>query len=247
MIPRFKPSIYAACACLLTAFLSAAPLHAETYHFDADTKADTSAGRAVAKPFAGLVRINHIAIPAYTLNMENPVNTGRLDFIPKQRSYAFTSSATPAQIQQLAAYYHSNGWILVPRKWQLTNGGVGANGSESLMFAANHPEQGYIAYFNTSACVGCAQSAAAVFFPEAKKDALANDFVVADKTDFPVTTTRVRPHLMAYRVQKPQQRIDGLAYYNKASDQPFWKVETMLPAAMQDLAPVLLNWFMPKK
>ena len=217
----------------------------ETYILGVDASVDKTAAPQVLP--LGKIRINGQAVPAYGLRMSNPAADGMLDLRPAQKeTLSFKAAITPAQTQQVAAYYHSFGWLLVPRGWQPVAGGLGANGSESLLFMPPN-NSGYVQFYHTSACVGCAQIAASAFFPEAAKDATANDFPAYTGTDVPLQQMRLRPHFIGYRATKNGQRIDGLAYYNRDADLPFWKAELSLPSTQGDLAQPILNWLLPKR
>ena len=137
-----------------------------------------------------------------------------------------------------------NGSIFVPKGWRLLRGQIGANGSQSYMFSAPNGE-GFLTFYDASACVGCAQSAASIFFSEAYKGAKENDFTVYDSTNWPMKKVHLNPHLVAYSVEHQGQRLDGVAYYNADADVDltFWQAEISLPTAERDLANPLLNQF----
>lgn len=229
----------------LSSLLCAPALQAEVYRFGVDVASSASTSDLPVVRSLGEAKINQTAVPLYGLTMASPVDDAQLNdgILPTK---AFQAAMTPEQAEQLALYAHSYGWLPVPRAWVLRQGAVGANGSESLLFA---PRQGsgYLKFDHTSACVGCAQSRAALFFPEAKKDAVANEFLFYTATDVPISTVRLRPHLMAYQAQKQGMRIDGVAFYDARSDLPFWQVEISLPPAQQQLATPILNWFVSKQ
>lgn len=76
--------------------------------------------------------------------------------------------------------------ILVPKNWQLLNGGVGVNGSISYVFTPK-TGKGYLSYYHAGACVGCAMISASAFFPEAQKDAKEHDFAAYTATVPPLS------------------------------------------------------------
>ncbi len=190
------------------------------------------------------VQVNGVQLPAYGIRLPSPVLDEMLSFTPEQT--ALQSAATAAQLQRLSVYAFAGRWFLVPRDWTLRSAELGANGSEWLEFAPADGN-GLLRYINTSACVGCAQSEASAFFPEARRDAKANDFSFYRGTDVPIKSVRLRPHLMAYQASKHGRRIDGLAYYQSDSDLPYWRMEVSLPPAQQDLAQPILNRLLPKR
>ncbi|MCP2040667.1 hypothetical protein L1281_001256 [Neisseria sp. HSC-16F19] len=225
-----------------------AVLHAQTakppFVIGETVQADTGAERATAVA-KGSVRVNGVAVPAYGIRTLSPTTDEWLNLDIKAGE-PLHSSATPAQLRQLAVYPLGTHWLLVPRGWQLKSGGVGANGSEAWTFAAADGS-GWLHYRHSGACVGCAQSAAAPFFPEARRDAQDNDFDFYGQTDVPIKSVRLRPHLTAYQAEKNQGRIDGLVYYKADDDLPHWHLEVSLPAAQQDLAQPILNRLVPKR
>lgn len=178
------------------------------------------------KPDGYLFLGKGVQVPAYAVALINPADDSDSAWLwfqaSAQERHVPANISTPIAAQ-LVAYYHSWGWILVPQEYRLVKAAMGANGSESLLFTA--PDgRGYVSYFNTSACIGCAQSAASAFFPEAKRDAIKNEFGT-QQTDVPIKKLRLRPHLMAYQAIKQGQRLDGLVYYNADSDLPFIRLK----------------------
>lgn len=234
--------------CLVLAFGMPAALAQqgkEAYRIGELPAADDSAGRATAFE-AGDVQINGVTVPVYGTRVADPHEDGaHLSFAPNPEAH-LQSTATAEQLQHLAVYYYSHGWLLVPREWRLRRGGVGANGTAAWTFAAADGS-GWLSYGNSSACVGCAQSAAAPFFPEAQADAEANGMDYYSGTDVPIQSTRLQPHLMGYQAEKNGRRIDGLVYYQSDSDQPHWQLELSLPEAQQDLRMPMLERFTPER
>lgn len=218
------------------------PAAAETYRFEAPpvtVQADADS-TARLREISG-VQLNGQPIPAYGIGLVSPADEQLVWHQPQTAAAKNLSlSMQKGQAQRLSAYYHSWGVILVPRDWKLASAGLGANGSESLLFVPPLGG-GYIRYHHTSTCVGCAQTAASAFFPDARADARANEFMVYDKTEVPVNIVRLQPHVIAYRAQPQGRKIDGIAYYNRQSDFPHWKAEAVMPPSQQDLAQPVLN------
>lgn len=195
----------------------------------------------------GQLQLNHHQhLPAYATTMSSGyADSGLSSFQPHHLKLPITLK--PQLVKQLAAYYHQDGWILVPRGWTLTQAGVGANGSSLLLFQ-DPQQQGYLRYQSTGACVGCALAEASVFFPEAVAEAKAGEFLYYAKTSTPIHTVRLRPHYIAYQAQTPkQQRVDGLVYYNAADDLPYFRLELSFPTSLQPLATPVLNFYLPAK
>ncbi len=191
------------------------------------------------------VQVNGEQLPAYGIRVPSPgLDEETLSFTPEQT--ILQSSATAAQLQRLAVYAFDGSWFLVPRDWILKYAELGVNGSEWLEFA---PEDGngLLRYIHTGACVGCVQREASAFFPEARRDAQANDFMFYRGTDVPIKSVRLRPHIIAYQAGTHGRRIDGLVYYQRDSNLPHWRMEVSLPLAQQDLSQPILNRLLPKR
>jgi hypothetical protein len=232
------------CLALASAQVSAT----EIYTFSLDVNPAKADERPkVAKAAGDLALGKDVAVPAYQVTMPDGVeDSGWRTFAPDPHDLTPPdgSRLTPALASRLAAYYHSYGWILVPRGWSLIRAASGADGSETLTFAPPHG-RGYIRFESAGACVGCALMSAAVFFPEAERAAREEKFAYYIGTNVPLKTVRMRPHVMAYRVEIGGQPIDGLASYDEAADLPFEQVEVSLPQDQRDLAKAILNWFLP--
>lgn len=241
MKSAFIRYLYLALVCWMP--LAMAQQDARVYRIGDLPAADDSAGRATAFE-AGQVQVNGVSVPAYGARVADPHEEGaQLSFAPGPDAH-LQSTATAEQLQQLAVYYYSHGWLLTPRDWRLRRGGIGANGTALWVFAA--PDgSGWLSYSNSSACVGCAQSASAPFFPEAQADARDNEMAYYQGTDVPIQTTRLQPHLMRYQAEKQGRHIEGLVYYRGDSDLPHWQLEMSLPSSQQELIPPMRDHFVP--
>lgn len=221
-------------------------IHKELYVIG-ERPAMRPAARVGSSFSAGTIPVNNIQIPAYGTEIEDPDGGegSSLKFEPQHGEH-FTTAATPAQLQRLAAYLTSEGWMLAPRGWHLQQGRIGANGSSVWVFIA--PDgNGWLRYDNSSACVGCAQSSASPFFPEARRDAQENEIDFYSGTDVPIQSVRLRPNIVAYRANKNGRRFDGVVFYQNAGDTGHWHVQVTLPAHQQELAQPILNRFIPKR
>jgi hypothetical protein len=218
---------------------------AEVYKFSLTNPPDKAANQPKVKAIGDLVINETIRIPAYQLTERDGIhesgwNTATPDTLKIQGSF------NPKFAAQLAAYFHANGWILVPRSWKVTKGTLGADGSSVVNFAPPMGE-GHLTYWSAGACMGCALSTASIFFPEARQSAKQNEFLFYNGTNVPMNIVRIRPKIMAYRAVVSGQPIDGLAFYDGEADFQFFQVEVSLPAAERDLATPILNWFLPPK
>lgn len=233
---------------LFAAFLMPASLVGQSHqaHYEIGTRPSMRPAERVGSEFsAGTIRINDIQVPAYGTEIEDPNEGSILRFAP-QRGQRFTAAATSAQLQRLAAFFTDGGWMLVPRGWRLQKGRIGSNGSAAWVFVA--PDgNGWLTYYNSAACVGCAQSSASPFFPEARRDAQENEMEFYTGTDVPIQSVRLRPNIIAYRASKNNRRFDGVVFYQNQGDTEHWHVEVTLPSQQQDLAQPILNRFVPRR
>jgi len=218
---------------------------ADVYNFSLTYPPDKAADRPKVKPIGDLIINGTLHLPAYQLTVQDGIEeSGWSTATPK--TMKIQARLDPKFAGRLAAYFHANGWILVPRNWKVTRGAQGVDGSEALSFAPPSG-QGHLTYWTAGACVGCAESAASAFFPEARRNAKQSDFLFYDRTNVPLKIVRIRPKMMAYRAVVQRQPIDGLAFYDEESDFQFFHVEVSLRAAERDLATPILNWFLPPK
>jgi len=218
---------------------------ADVYKFTLTNPPDKATDKPKVKAIGDLVINGALHLPAYQLTVQDGIEeSGWSTATPE--TLKIQAHLDPKFAGRLAAYFHANGWILVPRNWKVTRGAQGADGSAVVNFAPP-TRQGHLTYSTTGACVGCAQSEASVFFPEARLSAKQNDFLFYNGTNVPMKNVRIRPKIMAYRAVVHGQPIDGLAFYDEESDLPFFQVEVSLPAADRDLATPILNWFLPPK
>ena len=216
---------------------------AEVYKFTLTNPPDKVADQPKVKAIGDLVINGTVHIPAYQLTMQDGTEeSGWSTAAPE--TLKIQGHLDPRFAGRLTAYFHARGWILVPRIWKVTRGAQGADGSAVVNFAPP-TGQGHLTYSTAGACVGCAQSTASVFFPEARQSAKQNEFLFYNGTNVPMKTVRIRPKIMAYRVVVHGQPIDGLAFYDEENDFQFFQVEVSLPAAERGLATPILNWFLP--
>lgn len=183
------------------------------------------------------IDINGKTISAFDTEFIDPTDESKLVF----EAQAVDAKSFSEQLLKVDLYGLPNGSVFVPKGWQLVNGGLGVNGSQTYTFVPKEGK-GYFTYLNTGACVGCAMSEASLFFPEAKENAEENDFMVYQPS-LPVKTVVLNSTLRAYKVEQDEQRLDGIAYYDAGADMPFWKVEISLPTTDHQLADFLLNQF----
>ena len=219
--------------------------NADVYKFTLTKQPDKEADQPKVKAIGDLVINGTIHIPAHQLTVLDSIEESGWSTVAPE-TMKIQGHLDPKFAGRLAAYFQANGWILAPQSWKVTRGAQGVDGSAVVVFAPP-TGQGYLTYSTAGACVGCAQSTASIFFPDARRSAEQNDFLFYDGTNVPVKTVRIRPKIMAYHAVVDGQPIDGLAFYDEENDYEFIQVEVSLPAAERDLATPILNWFLPPK
>ena len=240
-------SIWWITACVLCGAIAAQAEEARVFALFAPVEQDSAEDRATVIPLPE-ASVNGVAVPTYGLSIADVLADdakARLVFAP-DKAETLSSQADTDVLAQLAVYYYPGGWLLVPRDWQLARAGQGVDGSQVLVFAPSSGP-GFLRYVNAGACVGCAQSEAALFFPQAQQDAKDDGFDFYTGADAAITTVPLRTHVLAYEAEKEGQRIDGVVYYDKDSDMPYWRVDISLPQGERALARAVLNHFVPPR
>lgn len=157
-----------------------------------------------------------VRIPVYGVTIENPMQEGLLDdYAPCDvKSCRFDFSIKPEQASQLVLYrVHGVGPFLAPREWKTIEASMGPSGIASAMMANADGTQA-LSIFNTSACVGCSLSAASLYFPEARKAALADEFMAYNSTNVPVTKVPLGKDAVAFSYQLPgHYPSHGIAHF----------------------------------
>lgn len=157
-----------------------------------------------------------VRIPVYGVTIENPLQDGLLDDYepcgPKSCHFDFTIK--PEQAKQLVLYWvHGVGPFLAPRTWTTIEASMGPSGIAAAMMANADGSQA-LSVYNTSACVGCSLSAASRYFPEARKEALSNEFMVYKGSNVPVTQVALNRQGVAFSYQLPgHYPTHGMAHF----------------------------------
>jgi|SRR5580765_1516994 len=227
----------------LSLLLAYVPASAEVYRFTIARKAPPASEAPKSKPIGELVVNGTLHLPAYALTVTDAsADDGWTTGAASSRRIN-NAKLTAAQAARLAAWATPGGWILLPRDWKPMAGGVGMDGSTAITFVPPSG-QGHFDYYDASACVGCAETSASLFFPEARRDAKRDGFIAYERSATPLTIHRFNRNVMQYRTVVDGQRIDGIAEYESGGDAPFQHYEVSLPASQRDLATPILNWFL---
>ncbi|PNS07872.1 DUF4850 domain-containing protein [Solilutibacter silvestris] len=230
-------------ALALSLALTCVPASAEVYRFTIARKAPAASDVPKTTPIGELVVNGALHLPAYAITVVDGID-GWTTAKPESMKVD-GAKLTATQAARLAAYATPSGWMLVPRDWKLLKGGVGADGSTAISFVPSSGN-GHLDFYDASACRGCAETPASLFFPEARADAQRDEYPVYERSATPLKLTRHGKHRMLYRTVVDGQPIDGIAYYDSASDLPYRNHEVSLPAAQRDLATPMLNWYVPR-
>lgn len=241
MPSSFRAIFLACCALLSTASAGSAMADESAYVFHRpDFKGDPQ-DKPVAKPAGEIELKDGIKIPVFSLAMVSGRDEGKAVFRPQVKKLGL--AVKPELASRLIAYAYPMGIILAPKGWQAWAAGDGADGSASLLFAPDASGQNYLTYYNAGACVGCALSAASLYFDDAKKQARKDEFEYYRR---PATLKMVNlnPFVKAYNIGVASGNpVDGLAYYNANDDFEFFDVRVSLDKDNHDLATVILNQF----
>lgn len=192
-----------------------------------------------------------IRIPAYVVAVEDAIGNPA-DFIAPDLSEhdRTVQKEVPAETaKSLAAYWTNIGWVLVPRNWRLVRAAVGADNGSVYEFKEPNDGAGVVSLYDSGgACVGCALSPAAPYFPGAKKEADDMFGQSASGLEARLHAVKLGKHTLAYsRKNAKGQLVDGLAYYQASDNYEAFTFEVSLPQGQHALATAILNWRLPPK
>jgi hypothetical protein len=202
-------------------------------------------------PAGNFVVNDTLIIPAYVVSTEDATSeTGEL-MTPdlSQKNMTAQAEISPEMASQLSVYWTCDGWVLVPRGWQLVRAAVGADNSSVYEFREPNNGAGVVSLYDSGgACVGCALSLAAPYFPDAKKEADDMFGQSASGLEAQLHAVKLGKHTVAYsRKNAKGQSVDGLAYYQAGDDYEAFTFEVSLPQVQHALATAILNWRLPPK
>ncbi|WP_162818242.1 DUF4850 domain-containing protein [Aquirhabdus parva] len=194
---------------------------------------------------------NGINLPMYGISVENPMDVGVLnDFsdchkVSKTCTFAF--SIPDAQKDQLQLVeIPDTGVTLVPREWREVYAGVGVDGSTSFVFYSQKDRKNLstsqLAHYNAGACVGCAYGAAAQYFDNAIRLAKENDFLIEPRPKGLHLIKVNAKKVIFSRAVNATMEMNGVAYFDPDSDEPYSVTTVTLPKTERALASTLLNF-----
>lgn len=184
--------------------------------------------------------INGVRMPTFNTTFENPNEMSVLSY----RAKALPSKIKAEYLKKFDLYGMPNGNVFVPHEWRLIYAELAKNDALTYTFVPSDEQDGYLTFVHTANCEACAASEASLFFAQAAQTANKTNALVYVNSNIPFSISHLKPNLVTYRVQKGENQINGIAYYNpNDSTFPFWKVEVGLPKEQADLANPLLNQF----
>ena len=194
---------------------------------------------------------NGIKLPMYGISVENPMDAGVLnDFSDCHKvstACAYSFSIPDAQKDHLQLVeIPETGAALVPREWHEVDAAVGVDGSTSYVFYSQKDRKNLstskLAYYNAGACVGCAYSAAAQYFDNAIRQAK-EEFFYAEPRPKGLHLIKVNAKKVIFsRAVSATMEINGVAYFDPDSDEPYSVTTVTLPKTERALASTLLNF-----
>ena len=195
----------------------------------------------------GTVQIGNVVLPAYSVTVREPMEGGLLtsDVLCKPACrWRFAKSETLVRHQNelVALHVAGLGWLLVPKAWRNLEAGLGVNGSKSLLIKSNDGK-GYITYQHTGACVGCALSSAAPFYPQAFQDARDYGFAPRAANPYIKLVRAANGRTLFSYILPNQYPTHGVAYFVSQADTPYQDMRVSLPVEQKALAGVILNAF----
>lgn len=185
-----------------------------------------------------------VAVPAYAVRVNNPVEDGFIeDTTPcTRKSCDLPRFNIPAQYQKqvMALRISGIGWVVVPHTWRQLEATVGVNGSQSLLIKSVDGKE-WLTHEHTGACVGCAYSSAAPFFPAAQKLARENEFFY-QLPNPQIHIVRVSAHKVLFSYRLPNSyETHGVARFNPQDDEAYQNLRVTLKPENKSLAGAILN------
>lgn len=189
-----------------------------------------------------------VTIAAFAVSIQNPMEDGLLnDFeVCSTKTCSFNFTVPPDQAKRLSLYWVAGvGPFLAPKAWKTIEAGMGPSGIASLMMSDANGDQ-VLTIYNTSACVGCALSAASRYFPEAKREAIANEFMAYTSSNIVVNKVSLNKDTVAFSYQLPAHyQTHGIAkFYGMQQDIVNYNQMSMtLMPKDKALASTILNFY----
>lgn len=224
--------------CMLGTALSAQEYQFKFNH--QDSSQDLAEYRPIVKE-SGIISVNGVKMKGFNTIFTDPRKVEAQTYYTKQIKAKIKSE----YLKHFEAYAMPNGVVFVPKNWRLVRGGIYTNGGMSYTFVPPNDADGYLTFYHNANCLSCAMENGSLFFKEAVKDAKDHDFNTYT-SNFPLKVVNIKKNLVSYYAESGYLRLDGIAFYDKQANIPFWKAEVSLPPMQRHLANPLLNQFITK-
>jgi hypothetical protein len=241
---------------LYAVLLTAQAKSLDTYDFHIPTAKDLDKDeRTPIATLLGQVTLkNGVQMPVYGLKIASgrsedgwEATIDQLTAEEKVDLIAEAATFPSAVAEKIDAYVSPVGWFFVPKGWRALRGEVAASSGRALLFGPDFTGEQFLEYGSDGACISCAIISASVYFKNAQKDALANDFPYYTKTKPHLSVAMLRPTHAAYSYRWPVGLpINGLAIYEPGDETESFR-NIQIRSADTSLARSLLNYYLPSK
>lgn len=196
---------------------------------------------------AGFAKFHHnVRVRVFNISILNPIEGGLL--FPQQDCKTgcdINMTLEPAIASQMKIYnIGTSGFFLVPKTWQKIEANMGANGDMEIKMQSDD-QQEHLMVYNVPACVSCALSNAAIFFPEAARE-YATEYDIHYKGNnanlnivYPQSTTVYFDYQLS-----GQHKTHGVARYKHHQDRLYDSMHVTLADSKKILASAMLNFFL---
>lgn len=228
--------------------LMATQVQAATYQPQVPTFDEAnSSQRAKNNPWQniGTAMVAGQRLPAYAVSVRNPIEDGWVSeddaCRPKACVLPVPSNLKTTHLGALMAVRVAGmGWILAPKTWRNIEADVGVNGSQALLLQSADGRE-YVSYYHSGACVGCALTSAAPFFPQAFKQAQSYDYM-PDSPNPSIQLVRAQTGKVLFSYTLPNQyTTHGVAFWQNDHDEPYRDMRVTVRQENTALAGVMLN------
>ncbi|AUZ06269.1 hypothetical protein ADP71_30820 [Vitreoscilla sp. C1] len=232
----------------LLGVLMVTQVQAKTYQPQVPTFNETNGNqRAKNNPWQniGTAMVAGQRLPAYAVSVSDPIEEGWISeddaCHPKACVLPVSANVRTEQLYRLMAVRVAGmGWILAPKTWRNIEADVGVNGSQALLMKSADGRE-YVSYYHSGACVGCALTAAAPFFPQAFKLAQADDYE-PNRPNPSIQLVRAQNNKVLFSYTLPNQyTTHGVAFWQNADDEPYQDMRVTVSQDNTALAGVILN------
>lgn len=201
----------------------------------------------------GTATLNRFNIPLYGVTVEDPFSgQGLLRDYPdcsKSKNCHFDLKISEAEVSQFKIIFLAGiGSALVPKNWNIVQSDLGASGTASAkIYSPDHKEM--ISIQNTGSCAGCSMRSASLYFANAHKQSLENEFGTIDDKNHLLKMVKTNKNKVYFSYQIPNypNLTHGIAYYvdesNTSQLYNFQEIKVTLKPEHQSWAKPILNFY----